>query len=109
MTPLTHGGLAMTAKTFLISALLITTALPFVPGASAWTCVPGQDRTASVVGIGVETFYNRLYASGSATIEEVWEETNGEAGLQISPGMSCLGKADRLVRSVCIGYCPIQF
>lgn len=97
----------MRNRPFALTLLLVAGTLPLVPGAAAWTCVPAQDQTASTLGLGIDTYYNRLYTSGSSTVEEFWEETNSEPGLQLSSGMSCVGKADRLVTSACLG-CPTQ-
>lgn len=98
----------MRTTPLLVTALLLVTLVPLAPGAAAWTCVAGQDRTASAVGVGVETYYNRLYRHTSYSIEEVWQETNGEDGLQSSDGMSCVGHADRLVYAACVGVCPLR-
>jgi hypothetical protein len=82
---------------------------PDAPVDAEWKCVPGVDRTANAASANGATYYNRLYQNSNYHIEEVWQETNGEGGLQTSAGMSCVAKADKLVRSVCIGYCPLSF
>lgn len=97
----------MRFRPFALTGALLATLVPLAPGVAAWTCVPAQDQTATLVGVGVETYYNRLYSSSSAKVEEVWQETNGEPGLQTSDGMSCVGKADRLVQTICVG-CATQ-
>jgi hypothetical protein len=97
----------MRFRPFALVGALLATLVPLVPGAVAWTCVPAEDQSASTIGAGVETYYNKLYSSSSARVEEVWQETNGEPGLQTSTGMSCVAQADRLVQSVCVG-CPLQ-
>lgn len=79
------------------------------PVDASWRCVPGVDRTATVVSTDGATYYEKLYQNSNYYIQEIWQETNGEAGLQTSAGMSCVGKADKLVRSVCVGFCPLSF
>lgn len=107
ISTLQSSKLPMRLRPFVLSLMILASLVPFVPGATAWTCVPAEDETASEVSIGVGTYYNRLYRSGSSTFEQVWEERNGEPGLQTSDGMSCVGHADRLIRSACLG-CPMQ-
>ena len=79
------------------------------PVDASWRCVPGVDRTATVASANGATYYQKLYQNGNYYIEELWQEQNSEAGLQTSAGMSCIGKGDKLVRSACIGYCPMSF
>ena len=97
----------MILRTMLFATLLVSALSPLVaPGAAAWTCIPGQDNTAGVVGTGFETYYEKVTRNGGLTLVEIWQETNGEAGLQTSKAMSCVGKADTRLRSACLG-CPI--
>ena len=79
------------------------------PDDAAWRCVPGQDRTATAVSLNGATYYQRIYQSGTYYVEELWQESNGEAGLQLTSGMSCTGKMDKLLSAECVGYCPVSF
>lgn len=72
-----------------------------------WRCVPSEDRSVTRVSTGTALYYIRSYGTSAYTIEEVWQEVNGEAGLQLTSSMSCVGKADRFVKSACVGLCPI--
>jgi hypothetical protein len=98
----------MRTTPLLVTTLLLATLATLAPGATAWRCVAAEDQTATTLGVGVETYYNRLYQHTSYHVEELWQETNGEEGLQTSAGMSCVGSADRLVDSACIGVCPLR-
>jgi hypothetical protein len=52
--------------------------------------------------------YERVYQSGAVRYVEIWQETNGLAGLQTSRGMACMGPADTLLASACVGRCAIM-
>lgn len=99
----------MIGRTLATTVLLLATAVPFVPVASAWVCVPAQDADAPVVTAGSTTYYLRTYGTSAYRITELWHETNGERGLQTTAGMSCGGRADRMVSSACTGLCPLPF
>lgn len=98
----------MSWKSLLMALVLLAVAAPFVPGASAWTCVPAEDRGARPVPAATTTYYLRTIGNAGYTVVELWQETNGEKGLQLAPGMSCSDKADRHVEAICIGLCPIS-
>lgn len=74
---------------------------------ATWRCVPSEDRSAEKIAVGGSLYYLRSYGTSAYTIEEVWQEVNTELGLQLSSSMSCVGKADRFVKSACFGLCPI--
>lgn len=79
------------------------------PATADWTCAPGSDKSAVMVSISGQAYYEKLYQSSGYWIEEVWQETNSEKGLQTSSSMSCAGKADKLVFQACVGWCPFSF
>lgn len=95
-------------RTLLACTLLVFASASFVPGASAWTCTSAMDGAAVEVSLPFNTYYERVVRSGGFYVQEMWQEVNGETGLQNSAGMSCSGKADRLLARVCVGLCPIQ-
>lgn len=99
----------MATTTLLVALAPLAGAEDAEPIDVAWTCVPGQDRTATLVSVNGATYYQKLTSYGNYYVEELWQEMNGETGLQGSSGMSCVGKADKLVRSACVGYCPLSF
>lgn len=72
-----------------------------------WVCVPAQDRDAASLTINGATYYLRVYGTSAYKVEELWQETNTDRGLQITAGMSCVGKSDRLVKATCVGLCPL--
>ena len=103
-------------KATLATTTLLLAVTPFAgatddaePIDAEYRCIPGQDLTATAVTVTGSTFYNRIYSGGTYYFEELWQESNGESGLQTSAGMSCVGKSDKLVRFTCIGYCPLTF
>lgn len=94
-------------RTILLAALLALAAVA-IPPAAASHCVPAQDEGARWLLTPLGTYYARLYPNQGYQVLEIWEENNGESGLQYSVGMSCAGAPDKLVFSRCVGFCPIQ-
>ena len=74
-----------------------------------WRCVPAKDARATVIAQGSTIYYQLVYPNQGYYIEELWRESNGDGGLQTSAGMSCTGRADTLVASQCVGFCPLRF
>lgn len=96
--------------TFLLTALLA--AMVPVAGAedeldTAWICVSAKDGAAVAFAVASNTYYQKLYPNGGYYIEEIWQESNGQPGLQTSAGMSCNGKADKMLSRACMGFCPL--
>ncbi len=99
----------MATTTLLVALAPLAGAEEDAPLDASWTCVPSQDRAATSVTVNGGTYYQKIYQTSSYYVEELWQESNGESGLQYSSGMSCKSKADKLVRTACIGSCPLNF
>lgn len=100
----------MSWKILLATAALLAGATLLVPAAGAQDdCTPAVDRTAQPIPGGTTTYYLRSLSGPGYEFLQLWQETNGDAGLQYGPTMSCSGKADRYVKGVCLGICPIPF
>lgn len=99
-------------KATLATTALLATIAPVVGAEEEtiveWHCVPAADARATALTQGSTTYYQVVYANQGYYIEEIWKETNGERGLQTSAGMSCIGRADAIVSSQCLGFCPVR-
>jgi hypothetical protein len=104
-------GATLNWKATLATTALLAAITP-VAGAeedvdTSWRCVPATDGAATSLTVGSVTYYQKLYPSGGYSIEELWQENNGERGLQTSASLSCVAKGDKMLRSQCVGFCPL--
>jgi hypothetical protein len=97
-------------KTILATVLTTTVFVPIAVAdtaspASPVVCHPAAANATTLPG--TPTYYVREYSTFSQRHTEIWEETNGVPGLQISSFANCGGAADTLIESICEG-CPMQ-
>jgi hypothetical protein len=90
-------------KPMFATALLTTALVPIVSATDAgYVCTPASDPGVKTLPTSPIT-YVKEYRIGNAVYVELWQESNGVAGLQRDASWNCGGAADALIAATCSG------